>query len=140
MDKIPIISDRTPQPIGPYVHAVLHDFTYHLEVSGQSGRDPHTGQLSEGIEAQTEQTLNNIETILSGVGWGLDSVIKMRVYLRDIADYSRVNDIYERKLGNNVPSRVVVGVQGLPGNALIEMECSAGGHQIPDRYREHAKK
>jgi len=131
-----ITSKKAPSPIGPYVHAVLEDYKYRLEISGQSGRVPKTGELEVGVENQTKQTLKNIETILSEVGWNFDNVIKVRIYLTDMKDYSKVNSIYETFFVNGFPSRTVVSVSGLPGGALIEIECVAGGNEIKDKLKD----
>ena len=130
MEKKHIVSKMSPTPIGPYVHAVLYDYKYHLEISGQSGRDSKTGKLSDGILAQTEQTLQNIKTILSEVGWNFTNVIKVRIYLTDMKEYEKINKIYLKFFPNIFPSRAVVEVSGLPGGALIGMECLAGGNSI----------
>jgi len=134
MVKIPIISQKAPQPIGPYVHAVLENYPYKMEVSGQSGRNPETGKLGWGIKTQTTQTLDNLENILSEVEWGLKDVIKVRIYLTNMKDYSIVNEVYKERFGDDIPARAVVGVNALPGNALIEIECTAGGDKVPEKY------
>jgi len=130
MEKIPIKSEKAPKPIGPYIHGVLESYNHRLHISGQSGRNPQTGELEEGIESQTSKTLDNVKTVLSEVGWNLNNVIRMRIFLTDMGDYSKVNEVYEKIFGEDLPARTVVAVSALPGGALIEIECVAGGNTI----------
>ncbi len=130
MKKI-ITSSKAPIAVGPYSQAVLHESGYILELSGQIGVDPMTGKLVDGgITAQTEQTLANIRAVLSEIGWDFEHIIKVRIYLVDITDYSIVNSIYIKKFGNEFPARVALAVKQLPLGALVEIECSAGGESI----------
>src|SRR3989338_3378306 len=134
MSQILIVSEHAPNPLGPYAHAVLESWRYRLHISGQSGRDPKTGKLAEGIEAQTEQTLNNIETLLGEVQWNWNHVICIRAYLTDMSHYELVNGVYQRRFQKRFPARAALGVVALPGGALIEMKCEAGGNTLPEQY------
>lgn len=129
MKKI-ITSDKAPSTKGfPLSHAILHNFEYTMEISGQIGLDPNTGKLVEGgIEAQTKQALDNIYGILSEIGWGFENIIKVRIFVTDMKDYQKVNEIYARKFTNDFPARAVLGVKELPLGARVEIECTAAGN------------
>ena len=130
MKKI-IHSDKAPKATGLLSQAVLHDFKFTLEVSGQIGINPQIGKLVEGgIGPQTEQTLANIQAVLSNIGWGFENIIKARIYLADMADYQTVNEIYVKKFPSDPPARIALAVKQLPLGALIEIECTAAGDNI----------
>ena len=126
-----ISSDKAPKTTGlPFSQAIIHDSEYTMELSGQVGIDPKTGKLVDGgIEAETEQTLNNIEGVLSEIGWGFENIVKARIFLADMKDYQKMNEIYSKKFTNNPPARVALAVKGLPVGALIEIECIAAGNK-----------
>jgi 2-iminobutanoate/2-iminopropanoate deaminase len=89
-------------------------------VSGQAGRDPATGRLAgPDVEAQTEQVLKNIKTILEAAGSGLPYVLRCGVFLVDMAAFPRMNEIYARAFGAHRPARTTVEVSGLPGEGLL---------------------
>ncbi|NTV23140.1 MAG: RidA family protein [Nanoarchaeota archaeon] len=119
-----------PNKQPPYSKGVLHDNKYTLEVSGHVGFDPATGKLAQGIEQQTEKTLDAIKKVLAEVGWGFENITKVRIYLLDMKDYSVVNQIYARYFNGEFPSRVAVAVKQLPMDALIEIECTATGSSV----------
>ena len=132
MRKIPIQTDKAPEAIGPYSQAILYTFGngYLMELSGQIGINPKSGELVDGLEAQTSQALDNIEGVLSAAGWGFENVTKARIYLVNMENYGEVNKIYAERFTNNPPSRAAVGVKELPIGALVEIECSAGGRVV----------
>jgi len=112
-----------PAAVGPYVHAVK---TGNLVfTSGQLGLIPAAGSLPEGIEAQTRQSLENIKTVLEGCGSDLDHVVKTSIFLADIADFAKVNEIYGEFFTGEVPARSCVEVANLPKGGLIEIEVVA---------------
>ncbi|MCD8218254.1 MAG: RidA family protein [Clostridiales bacterium] len=112
-----------PAAVGPYVHAVK---TGNLVfTSGQLGLIPADGSLPEGIEAQTRQSLENIKTVLEGCGSDLDHVVKTSIFLADIADFAKVNEIYGEFFTGEVPARSCVEVANLPKGGLIEIEVVA---------------
>ena len=115
----------------PFSKYIVHDDKYSMEISGQVGLNSE-GKLVEGIEAQTKQTLQNIKGILGEVGWDLNNLIKVRIFLADMKDYAIVNDIYAAYFENNFPTRVALAVKGLPLGALIEMDCTAAGDEIKE--------
>jgi 2-iminobutanoate/2-iminopropanoate deaminase len=96
-------------------------------VSGQAGRDPATGRLAgPDIETQTEQVLRNIATILEAAGSGLQHVLRCGVFLVDMTEFPRMNDVYARAFGAHRPARTTVEVSGLPGDGLrVEIDAVA---------------
>lgn len=131
MKKIIISSINAPKATGPFSQAVLYNAEYNLELSGQVGIDPETGKLVEGgIRVETERTLKNIEAVLAEVGWGFENVVKARIYLADMNDYSIVNEIYAKKFQENPPARIALAVKSLPLGALVEIECVATGDKM----------
>lgn len=112
-----------PAAVGPYVHAVkTGDMIF---ISGQLGLNPADGTLPEGVEAQTKQSLENLKTILEGCGSDLDHVVKTGIFLADIADFGKVNEIYAQYFCNEVPARSCVEVANLPKGGLVEIEAIA---------------
>jgi len=121
----PVTSARLPSPVGPYSPGmVLGNLVF---VSGQAGRDPATGRLAgPGVEAQTEQVLNNIAAILEAAGSGLSYVLRCGVFLVDITEFPRMNEVYARMFGAHRPARTTVEVAGLPGEGLrVEIDAIA---------------
>jgi 2-iminobutanoate/2-iminopropanoate deaminase len=96
-------------------------------VSGQAGRDPATGRLAgPDVETQTEQVLRNIATILEAAGSGLQHVLRCGVFLVDMTEFPRMNDVYARAFGAHRPARTTVEVSGLPGDGLrVEIDAVA---------------
>jgi 2-iminobutanoate/2-iminopropanoate deaminase len=95
-------------------------------VSGQAGRDPVTREIAADVEAQTEQTLRNIETILKGAGSSLSRVVRCGVFLVDITEFSKMNAVYSRVFGTHRPARTTVEVSALPEPALrVEIDAIA---------------
>jgi 2-iminobutanoate/2-iminopropanoate deaminase len=88
-------------------------------VSGQAGRDPATGQLASDVTAQTEQVLKNIATILEAAGSGMAHVLRCGVFLVDMKDFPKMNEVYARAFGSHRPARTTVQVAGLPGDGLL---------------------
>lgn len=112
-----------PAAVGPYVHAVKTGEL--VFVSGQLGLKPDDGSLPEGIEAQTKQSLENLKTILEGCGSDLDHVVKTTIFLADIADFGKVNEIYAQYFSREVPARSCIEVANLPKAGLVEIEAVA---------------
>jgi 2-iminobutanoate/2-iminopropanoate deaminase len=95
-------------------------------VSGQAGREPGTGRLAPDVEAQTEQVLRNIATILEAAGSGLRHVVRCGVFLVDMREFPKMNEIYARAFGGHRPARTTVEVSGLPGEGLrVEIDAVA---------------
>lgn len=123
-DKRAVESPEAPKAIGPYSHAIVaNGFIF---TAGQVGTDPKTGTLVEGgIEAQTEQVLKNIETVLKAAGSSLDDVVKTTVFLADLNDFTKMNEIYAKRFKTPFPARSTVQVARLPRDAKIEIEVIA---------------
>jgi 2-iminobutanoate/2-iminopropanoate deaminase len=96
-------------------------------VSGQGATDPDTGRLAGAdIDRQTEQCLRNIEAILKAAGSDLQHVLRCGVFLRDIAEFPRMNAVYERMFGQHRPARTTIQAGALPGDGLrVEIDCIA---------------
>ena len=110
--------------VGPYSHGV--DSGDLIFLSGQTPLDPETGQLlSGGIEAQTEQSFKNLFAILTAAGLTPDNVVKVNVYLTDMADFAAMNAVYSRQFNAPYPARTTIGVASLPLGARIEIELIA---------------
>ena len=119
-----IATDKAPQAIGPYSQAV--EAGGFIFVSGQIPLVPATGEIVKGdIEAQTTQVLENLREILTAAGSSLAQAVKTTVYLTDITDFSRVNDVYARYFTKEPPARVCVEVSDLPKQALVEIDVIA---------------
>jgi 2-iminobutanoate/2-iminopropanoate deaminase len=119
-----IKTQRAPAAIGPYSQAKRAGDT--LYCSGQIAIDPNSGQLIEnGIEAETEQVLDNIEAVLHSAGMEFGNVVRCTVYLSDIDDYGQVNEVYSRYFSESPPSRIAVEVANLPRGAGVEIACIA---------------
>jgi len=112
-----------PRAIGPYSQAIVaNGFAF---AAGQIGTDPKTGTLAEGIEAQVEQTLKNIAAVLKASGSSMDNVVKTTVFLADINDFAKMNEIYAKHFKAPFPARSTVQVARLPRDAKIEIEVVA---------------
>ncbi|MGB9779970.1 MAG: RidA family protein [Caldanaerobacter sp.] len=122
--KTIINTDAAPKAIGPYSQAVLVDgFLY---TAGQIAIDPATGEMIEAdIEKQTERVLENIRAILKAADMDFNNVIKTTVFVTNMGDFAKINEIYGRYFKNNPPARSLVEVKSLPKGALIEIEVVA---------------
>ncbi len=118
-----IHTQKAPAAVGPYSQAILAGSL--LLTSGQLGLDPETGTLPEGVEAQTEQALKNIGAILMEAGFTRTDVVKTTVFIRDMGDFGKVNEIYAAFFGDHKPARSCVEVSALPKNGLVEIEVTA---------------
>ena len=119
-----ISTDKAPAAIGPYSQAVKTGNL--LFTSGQIPIDPATNTLVEGgIEVQARRVFENVQAILSASGAGMDQVVKTVVFLKDMNDFAKVNEIYAEFFTGNYPARSCVEVARLPKDVLIEMEAIA---------------
>ncbi len=119
-----IYTDKAPKPIGPYSQAVKIGNLIFL--SGQIGIDPQTNELVKGgIEKETRQIFQNIINILKSQNVDLSNVLKINIYLKNLEDFKRVNEIYQEYFKDNFPARTTVGGISLPKNALIEIDVIA---------------
>jgi 2-iminobutanoate/2-iminopropanoate deaminase len=119
-----IQTTQAPQALGPYSQATITDRFVFL--SGQIGLSPATGELvGESIDCQITQIFCNIQAILTSAGLGLKNIIKLTVFINDLADFSKVNEAMTALFSEPYPARSTVQVSGLPKNAAIEIEAIA---------------
>jgi|SRR5207253_1520276 len=124
MTHTPVRAANLPAPVGPYSPGV--GFERLVFVSGQGGVDPKTGALAPDVEAQTEQCLRNVQTILDAAGSGLQHVLRCGVFLIDMREFAKMNGVYARVFGDHRPARTTVQVAGLPGDGLrVEIDAIA---------------
>jgi len=119
-----LFTDNAPKPIGPYSQAAkAGQFIY---ISGQIPLCPKSGEVfGDDITAQTKMALSNLRVILENAGLGFNSVVKTTVFLTDINNFSKFNEIYQQELGGAAPARSVVEVSALPKKVLVEIEAVA---------------
>ena len=124
MNREPVQTDNAPKAIGPYEQAIkANGFIY---TAGQIPIDPKTGNFVEGgITAQTRQVLENLKAVLEAGESSLDRVVKATVFLKNMADFGAMNDVYTQYLGGAKPARSTVAVAELPRGALIEIDLVA---------------
>ncbi len=117
-------TEHAPVAIGPYSQGIIaNGFLY---TAGQIAIDPASGQMAESdIVGQTDQVMQNLQSILESAGARWSDVVKTTVYLHDLADFPTVNEIYGRWIGDARPARSTVQVAALPRGALIEIDLIA---------------
>jgi len=124
MKREVIRTERAPKAIGPYEQALKLDgwvFT-----SGQIPLDPQTGAMVEGgIGAQTRQVLENLRRVLEAAGTSMSRVVKTTVYMTNLADFQKMNEVYAEFFGQDKPVRSTVGVASLPRGAMLEIDVIA---------------
>jgi len=118
-----IHTEKAPAAVGPYSQAIQSEDT--LYASGQLGIVPETGELPEGIEAQTLQSLANVQAILEKAGFRKEDVTKTTVFLTDLDNFGLVNELYAKFFGDHKPARSCVEVSKLPKGGLVEIEFIA---------------
>ena len=124
MNKKIITTSEAPAAIGPYSQAIrIGEFLY---TSGQISLDPNSMELITGnIEVETERVLKNIEAILNADGLRLNNIIKTTVYLTDLSEFGRMNQVYEKFFVETKPARACVQVAALPKSAKVEIDAIA---------------
>ena len=118
-------TNNAPAAIGPYSQGVVaNGFVY---TAGQIALDPQTMELVGGddVAAQTERVMQNLRAILEQAGTALSAVVKTTVFLRDMADFTAMNEVYARHFGEHRPARSTVAAAGLPKNVKVEIEAVA---------------
>ena len=117
-----ISTPDAPAAIGPYSQGIVVNGL--LFTAGQIALDPRTGNVVDGdVTAQTERVLANLAAVIAAAGASWDRVVKTTVYLAEMADFPRVNDVYGRVLGDARPARSTVQVAGLPRGVLVEIDA-----------------
>jgi len=119
-----VATDGAPRAIGPYSQAVIHGGL--IYTAGQIALDPATMEIVKGgIAEQTERVLDNLQAVLEAAGADFAGVLKTTVFLRDMADFAAMNEVYARRFGSHRPARSTVAAAGLPRNVLVEIEVVA---------------
>jgi 2-iminobutanoate/2-iminopropanoate deaminase len=117
-------TDKAPKAIGPYSQAIRTDSM--IYTAGQLGLDPATGEfVAGGVEEQTRQSLTNLKNVLEAAGSSMEKVVKTTVFLKDMADFPKMNPVYGEFFAENPPARSTVAVAGLPKGGLVEIEVIA---------------
>lgn len=124
MDTKVIVTSNAPAAIGPYSQAIVTgDYVF---VSGQLPVDPKTGSFpSDDIKDLTKQSMNNLGEILKEAGSSFDKIVKTTIYLKDLNDFTSVNEVYSSYFKNSFPARSCFEVSSLPKGAKIEIEAIA---------------
>ena len=123
MKKQTVSTDKAPGAIGPYSQAICIDkFVY---TSGQIPVNPATGEVPSDVQAQTEQSLNNLKAVLEAAGTDMDHVIKTLVFIKDMNDFAAINEVYSKFFTKDFPARSCVEAARLPKDVLIEIEAIA---------------
>ncbi|HTS48689.1 MAG TPA: RidA family protein [Bryobacteraceae bacterium] len=122
--RLTFSTEAAPKAIGPYSQVVVHGGIAYL--SGQIPLDPGTNQIVDGdISAQTERVLQNLKGVLEACGASLGSVLKTTVFLRDMADFPKMNEVYGRYFSSQPPARSTVQAARLPRDVSVEIDCIA---------------
>jgi 2-iminobutanoate/2-iminopropanoate deaminase len=123
MTRQAVSTDAAPAALGPYSQAVIaNGFVF---CSGTAGIDPATGVIADGIEAQTEQALRNIDAILTAAGASLATLVKTTIFYRDVADFAVINAVYARYMPDPPPARSAPANVELPRGLLISIDAIA---------------
>jgi 2-iminobutanoate/2-iminopropanoate deaminase len=119
-----ISTENAPQAIGPYAQAIVANGLVYT--AGQIPLDPLTGNLVQGdIKQQTRRVMENLKAVLAAAGCSMNRVVKATVFLKNIADFAAMNEVYAEYLGGAKPARSTVAVADLPRGALIEVDLVA---------------
>ena len=116
----------------PLSKAIVHNLQYTMEISGQIGMNPETKQLEDGIENQTRRVMETIKQILEKVGWNLDNITKTMIFLTDMKDYPKMNEVYAKYFSKDYPTRSTLAVKELPAGAVVEIACTAAGEELKE--------
>ncbi|PYZ91629.1 reactive intermediate/imine deaminase [Salipaludibacillus keqinensis] len=123
MSKQPLQTNEAPSAIGPYSQAIqTGNFVY---TSGQIGLDPETGEMVDGLENQAHQVMKNVKAVLAAAGCEMNDVVKSMIFMQNMDDFVKVNDIYASYFQEPYPARSAVEVSRMPKGALVEVEVIA---------------
>jgi 2-iminobutanoate/2-iminopropanoate deaminase len=123
--KQAILTQNAPQPIGPYSQAIaMGNMVF---CSGQIPLDPVTGEVVGGsdVQAQAKRVLENVKAVLEAAGTNFDGVVKTTIFLKNMGDFPKVNEIYSQYFKGTTPARSTIEVARLPKDVLVEVECIA---------------
>ena len=123
MTRAGVSSDQAPEALGPYSQAIVAGGL--VFCSGMAGIDPATGAVAEGIEAQTEQALLNLASVLNAAGCSMDDVVKTTIFYTDVEDFGRLNEVYARHMPDPPPARSAPANVRLPRGLLVSIEAIA---------------
>ena len=115
-----IKTTTAPAAIGPYSQAIVSGNM--LYASGQIPINPATGEIPEGVEAQARQALTNVKNLIEAAGGSIDNVVKTSVFIKDMNDFAKINEIYAEFFTEPYPARSCVEVARLPKDVLLEIE------------------
>ncbi len=121
--KTVIHTKKAPAAIGPYSQAI--EINGMIYTSGVIPVNPATGEIPEGVEAQAEQAIGNLIQLLQAAQSGADRVVKTTVFIKDMNDFAKINEIYAKYFTGDYPARSCVEVARLPKDVLIEIEAIA---------------
>ena len=122
----PVSSPGAPKAIGPYSQAIEASGARTVWLSGQIPLDPATGELVPGdVAAQTERVMENLAAVLAAAGAGFHDVVRCTIFLADLADFAKVNEVYGRRFPRDPPARATVQVAALPRGARVEIDAVA---------------
>lgn len=116
-------TDSAPAAIGPYSQAVRVGGM--LYTSGQIALDPESGEMAEGFDAQARRVLTNLNAVLAAAGCAFSDVVKATIFVTDLANFPRLNELYGEAMGEHRPARSTVQVAALPKGALVEIDLIA---------------
>lgn len=120
-----ILTDKAPNPIGPYSQAIMVEEKF-IYTAGQVAIDPSTNQMVEGdIKVQTRQVLKNLDAVLKAGGSSMSAVVKTTVFLKNFNDFAAMNEVYAEFFSGSAPARSTVEVSRLPKDAKVEIEAVA---------------
>jgi 2-iminobutanoate/2-iminopropanoate deaminase len=124
LKKTVVLSGQAPAPVGPYSQAIVSgDLVF---CAGQIPLDPKSGEVVPGgIEEQTRRVLDNLGAVLAAAGSGFEQVVKVTIFLADLADFSAMNGVYGGYFASEPPARTTVQAAGLPRNVRVEMDVIA---------------
>jgi 2-iminobutanoate/2-iminopropanoate deaminase len=126
MDRQTVVTEHAPPAIGPYSQAIVAGgFVF---CSGTAGIDPATGEIPDGIEAQTRLALANLEAILTAAGASMATLVKTTIYYRDVDDFATINEIYASHMPDPPPARSAPANVLLPRGLLISIDAIAVVH------------
>lgn len=118
-----VLSANAPKAVGPYSQAVVaNGFVF---CAGQIGLDPQRGDLIDGVENQTHQVIKNLQAVLEAAGSSLENIVKTTIFIQDMNDYTKINEIYGSYFEEHKPARATVEVARLPKDALVEIDAIA---------------